>query len=533
MKVLLVQPPIEDFYDTPIRSYPLALALIAGRVRDICDVSILDCRTGVAPQRLASNDFPELAPFYREDRQTPFSLFSRYSRYGMAREAVAERIGSVHPDIVGISSSFAAYSREALDVAAIVKKLDKKIITVVGGTHPTIFPEHVLADKNVDYVIRGEGETPFFELIRDLSSGGFGSLTAVSGLSFRHNGTSHIGAIHVEKEIDTIPARELLPIANYRIGKKPYTFFLTSRGCPFNCAFCGKPPVPYRRRTIGAIEREISAIIALGIEAIDFEDDMLNLDIPFFHTVLDLLAGTGLNLSAMNGLYSKTMDVGTLQKMHSAGFSRLNFSLVDTSRTLNDSQRRQFPENLLDILDWLEGSPFLVEIHFIIGLPGQRPSEVIDTMTFLMGKRVLAGPSIFYLAPGSPYFDDACREDPSGFFKMARSSIMLPVNRLFPRQTTFTFMKLLRFINVAKALIDANPGARSLADLADAGRMKKNPRDRHIFTTLLQKGRFVWFDGHGNEYIDEPQDHGLVAAFLKAMEGKRIKGFRTNNSVSV
>lgn len=533
MKVLLVQPPIEDFYDTAVRTYPLALACIAAKVRDICDVVILDCRTGIRPQPIKNHDFPELEPFYRDDRQTPFSLFRTCSRYGMNAGEIEAAITAEGPDVVGITSSFTAYSREAADVAAIVKRVDARCVTVMGGTHPTVFPGAVLENKDVDYVIRGEGETPFYELIKGLAQGNQEEVSSIPGLSFRRKGVLRIGDIHVEKGIDLIPARDLLPVERYLIGKRPYTFFLTSRGCPFQCAFCGKPPVPYRRRALSAIEKEVSEVLGLGILAIDFEDDMLNLDIPFFRSVLDLVKGRGVTLSAMNGLYSHTLDIGTLVKMYDAGFRRLNFSLVDTSAAVHTSQRRAYPANFLNLLDWLEDSPFLVETHFIIGLPGQTPGEIIDTMIFLMGKRMLPGPSIYYLAPGSPLFEDMRREDPAGLFPATRSSVMFPANPLFPRETTFTFMKLLRFLNVVKALIDANPGACRLDDLADAGRMEKNPRDRHIFSTLLKEKRFIWFDTRGNDYVEEPQDHALTAAFFKEMEGKTIKGFRTNNSVSV
>jgi hypothetical protein len=533
VKVLLVQPPIEDFYDTSIRTYPLGLAYIASRIRDICDVEILDCRTGFGARQPKNNDFPELAPFYRDDRQTPFSLFRRYSRYGMGRKEIGAAIREAGPDVVAIASSFTAYSREAREVAAIAKEVDGGIVTVMGGTHATLFPAHVLGDGSVDYCVRGEGETPFFEFIRALASRNAGRMTSVPGLTFRRDGVLHVGGIHIEENIDLLPARDLLPAGKYRIGKSPYTFFLTSRGCPFQCSFCGKPPVPYRRRTVGAIEKELSEIERMGIAAIDFEDDMLNLDIPFFHRVLDLMKGRGFTLSAMNGLYSHTLDAATLVKMREAGFSRLNFSLVDTSPALHARQRRKYPANFLGLLDWLESSDFLIETHFIVGLPGQTPAEIVDTMVFLMGKRMLPGPSIYYPAPGSPLFDEICGSDPAARFPATRSSVMFQANPLFRRETTFTFMKLLRFMNVVKALIDVSPGASTLSDLARADRLRKNPRDLHIFSSLLEQKRFLWFDTGGNDFVEEPQDAGIVVAFFKAMEGKIIKGFRTSNSVRV
>jgi anaerobic magnesium-protoporphyrin IX monomethyl ester cyclase len=528
MKVLLVQPPVEDFYDTSIRTYPLGLAYIAAGIEGACDVSILDCRTGHRG-RAIKNDFPELAGYYRSDRQTPFSLFTRYSRYGMSAKEISEAIGRTSPDIVGLSSAFAAYSREAAEIAAIVKGIDPHIITVMGGTHPTLFPGHVLSDPHVDYVIRGEGETPFLELVRTLSSGkdpGPGQ----RGLSFCRNERQFIGDIHIEDDIDLLPARHLLTAGKYRIGRKPYTFLLTSRGCPFSCGFCGKPPVPYRRRTLKSIEKEVDEIDRMGIQAIDLEDDMLNLDIAFFQSVLEIMKGRGITLSAMNGLYSQTLDIATLKKMHEAGFTRLNFSLVDTSHAIHAAQRRAYPDNFLKILDWLESSPFLVEAHFIIGLPGQTPAEIIDTLIFLMGKRLLPGPSIYYPAPGSALFDEM-RADPASHFRYCRSSVMFEASPAFPRTTIYTFMKLLRFVNVLKSLIDDAPGASGTGELAALPRMQKDPRSGYIFEALLKEKRFLAFNAGANIFVEEIQDKELVAAFFEAMRGRIIKGYRTQNRI--
>lgn len=532
MKVLLVQPPIEDFYDTPVRTYPLGLTYLASAVEDMCDVSILDLRTGYK-SRKADNIFPELNPFYRDDRKTPFSLFARYSRYGMDVPHIRQAITHRRPDLVGISSSFTAYAHQAMEIAKITKEIDRGIITVMGGTHPTLFPNHVIDHPDIDYVIRGEGETPFCRLIEYLSKKSKVRAPSIPGLAFDHDGRRHVGEISYEEHIDTLPARHLLSPDTYRIGKKPYTFLLTSRGCPFQCEFCGKPPVPYRRRTLQSIEEEIDTIVRMGIKAIDFEDDMLNLDIPFFHSLMDRLEGRELTLSAMNGIYSQNLDIPTLKKMYECGFRRLNFSLVDTSRTVHSLQKRAYPANLLDIMEWLQSSPYLVEAHFIIGLPGQTPAEIIDTMTYLTGKRLLPGPSIYYPAPGSSLFNEVSDGQNENFFPFTRSSVMYQANQSFSRNVTFTFMKLLRAINLMKGLVDANPAATSLSDLIDAEWMINHPRDRHILSTLIREKRFIWFDTRGQDYEEEPQDPDTVRAFFKALKGKTIKGFRTGNVIRI
>jgi hypothetical protein len=132
-------------------------------------------------------------------------------------------------------------------------------------------------------------------------------------------------------------------------------------GDALSCTFCGKPPVPYRKRSLAAIERELAVCVAMGIEAVDFEDDMLNLEKSFFTGVLGLFSHKGLTLSAMNGIYPATIDVPVLQLMHGAGFRRLNFSLVDAQEPVLKSQGRTLPTSFLDLLPWLDSSPFLVE----------------------------------------------------------------------------------------------------------------------------------------------------------------------------
>ncbi len=529
VKILLVQPPVEDFYDTGIRTYPLALLYVATRVRDIADVAILDARTG-GKQHLPDSPFPELTPFYRSDTRTPFSFFGRYYRFGLTVDDMRSAIVRQRPDVVGIASMCSAYEETARETARVAKEVDPNIITVLGGTHATMFPEHLLRDANVDYCIRGEGETPFFELITCLTAGWVPDI--VPGLCWRDGNNLCISAPHIEKDIDLVPDRRLLDATRYRIGRKNYTFLLASRGCPLSCGFCGKPAVPYRRRTIVRIEEEIEECARLGIEAIDFEDDMLNLDAPFFASVLNLLAGRHLTLSAMNGIYPNAVDVPTLQHMYTAGFQRLNFSLVDVAQSVLGRQHRTAHGSFLNLLPYLEGSSFLTEVHFIIGLPGQSPEGLLDVIIFLMEKRILLGPSVFYMAPGSTIYntDEKSNDIP---FSAMRSSFMLPFNPLFPRSVTFTLVKLVRFVNYIKDALDRTEGLTRLSDLLDGGGPTRNQHEASIITHLLRNKTFVCYDAKGQELRPEPVERQLVETFFRKAKGRTVKGYKTGNRLVV
>jgi radical SAM superfamily enzyme YgiQ (UPF0313 family) len=591
MKVLLVQPPIEDFYDTSIRTYPLNLLYMAAKIKDLCDVSVVDLRTGRKRTLSFPDAFQDLAPFYRDDRYTPFSLFRRFYRFGAAKDEIRQIIAKESPSIVAISASYTTYSLEALEVARIAKEVDPAIVTVMGGTHATLFPQHLLRHEFVDYVIRGEGETPFAQLVARLQKGEDLRLMPVDGVSFRSNSHLHISGINVEKEIDLLPDRRAISSETYRINRKEYAFFLTSRGCPFSCSFCGKPPVPYRKRSLASIEQELDDCIDLGIEAIDFEDDMLNLDKSFFTNVLFLARNKELTLSAMNGIYPETVDIPTLELMYTAGFRRLNFSLVDAREAVLRSQARALPKTFLEILPWLESSPFLVETHFIIGLPGQEPEDVLDTLIFLMGKRLLLGPSAFYLAPGSVAFREIVGDAWEPYLKSMRSSALFPANPLFPREASYTLMKIVRFINYVKRVVDGPSDVKALSDLVHApsatlytnlhscGRPSLRPgtpggsEERHpqagtrayqgvgrgerrnapagggypegirmkanwcyegeIVRRLLVDKCFTWYALKEQAFEEEPQDRELVRLFFNKARGLEIKGFKTGSGVKV
>ena len=534
MRVLLVQPPIEDFYHTKIRTYPLQLVYLATRIKDICDVSVIDFRTNVKSRAMSESPFPELENYYRDGIRTPFSMFNKYYRFGAGREEIKKTIADSKPDVVAVSSLFTTYAAEAQEIAEIAKEVSREIITVMGGTHPTVFPELVLKNPDIDYIVRGEGETPLFRLIHFLQKDRKSRIDEIPGVCFKNDDDSmFISSINSEDNIDIIPDRRFLKTENYRIGRKNYTFFLASRGCPFRCSFCGKPPVPYRRRNIESIEKEVEECINLNIQAIDFEDDMLTYDLKYFNSVLDILRGKGMTISAMNGIYAETLNEETLNRMYDAGFRRLNFSLVDISPSVIRRQKRHLPANFLKLLPYLEYSQFLIEIHFIIGLPEQTPEDVIETLIFLMGKRLLSGPSIFYLAPGSPMFDKYLIEDWQKRLKSMRSSCMTEVNSLFPRDTIYTFMKLTRFINFVKNCLDKESSLKKLGDLpALLGTDEEHP-DRHIFNTLLLEKRLIHYDMKKKRFADEPQDKDLISAFFRKADGAVIRGFKTMNSLIV
>jgi radical SAM superfamily enzyme YgiQ (UPF0313 family) len=522
LKVLLVQPPIEDFYTTRVRNYPLGLLYLATKVMDLCDVKVVDLRKGRI-QEASENPFPELSEYFRKESHTPFSLFKTYKRYGLNIKEIERIIMAEDPDVLCVSSLFSAYVREAQEVARCAKEVKEGIVTVLGGHHASALPDHLMKDICVDYVIRGEGETPFLELLTSLIGKGSKRLNEIVGLCMREKGRIHVSdRINYEVEIDMIPERRFIEKEDYRIGKKHYAFMITSRGCPNFCAFCSRMPVPYRERSLKSVGEEIEKLKSQGIEWIDFEDDMLINERKRFLQILRILKGKDFALSAMNGLYIDSLDREVLKEMIDAGFRKVNLSIVDLSPSVLKMQGRKIPANFFEIISWIESSDLNMEIHFIVGLPNQKKEDVLKTVSYLSQRRCLLGPSIYYLSPNNPLVNDVLGEDWVQKTRYMRSSILLPVTKEFSRQSLFTFMKLIRFVNFLKRMVDER---RSDISLLDLGLSRKE--DDEIFKTLVREKRFIAYDTEKKEFFEEKVEREIVEDFFNEMEGKKIKGYKT------
>lgn len=98
------------------------------------------------------------------------------------KKGLTKKLESFEPEIVGISAMTYVYN-SALKIAKYIKDNNPKTYTVLGGSHPTIFPEAVLKNKFIDFVVRGEGEFTTLGLVNSLKNNE--SLRKIEGLTFR------------------------------------------------------------------------------------------------------------------------------------------------------------------------------------------------------------------------------------------------------------------------------------------------------------------------------------------------------------
>jgi tRNA A37 methylthiotransferase MiaB len=468
MKILLIQPPTQDFYQTSIRIQPIGLAYLAASLKkEGHEVEILDCQTEAKKTIPIPAELSYLNDFYPLKDRSPFKLYSGYYHFGMGWEEILKRVENSTADIFGISSSFTPYHREALEIARIIKEWDRKKIVVMGGAHVSCDPGGVLRSPFVDYVILGEGEARLPLLLEQIARGKPKDVEKIDGMGYRDNGEIRINALrNFIQDLDSLPhpARELLDLNRYRLRKKRSTMIITSRGCPHRCAYCSSHLVmgtSFRTRTPEAILREMMMCQKQnGIEVFDIEDDNFTFDQERAKRLMSLIIETfgegKIELSAMNGISFASLDGELLKLMKRAGFHTINLSYVSTDPSTKERMGRPKPAIEFDrILESAERIGLHVISYAILGLPGQTIEEMADTLISLMGKTVVIGPSVYYPTPGTPLFEQCKKEDLLPPSPVQWRSSGFPIEtKEFSRVDLLTLFRLARVINFIKGKMD-------------------------------------------------------------------------------
>jgi radical SAM superfamily enzyme YgiQ (UPF0313 family) len=156
-------------------------------------------------------------------------------------------------DLVGISA-ITSTAPQSYRLADAVRAAGK--IAVLGGTHTSFLPEEGL--EHADFVVRGEGEFAFQELVEAIESGG--GFEKIQNLSYLSD-----GRVVSNPERPKIPNLDVNPIPDYTLieGWKPggVISVATSRGCPFSCTFCSVPGMyghAFRTHSIGRVLEELT-----------------------------------------------------------------------------------------------------------------------------------------------------------------------------------------------------------------------------------------------------------------------------------
>lgn len=380
MNILLIQPPItvkenESLAVTP----PLGLLYLGAVTEQLgYSIKILDTLALGFHFRQAKGDL---------------------IRIGLPIEKIKTEIEKFKPDLVGISCPFSLMDEEMKNIAKTVKEIDSAIPVVVGGAHPSSMPEYVLSSDEIDYVVLGEGELTFKELVSTLEDKA--DPANVSGLMYKRQGeivkTAQRSFI---EDLDSLPfpAWHLISLETYfSIGqahgsqrRDRFMPMVTSRGCPGCCVFCSIHTVwghKWRHRSPENVIKEIEKLqTTYGIKEIHFEDDNLTLSKQRMMSICDSLISRQIDIkwTTPNGVAVNTLDYELMQKMKASGCFQLNFGIEsgDPQVLKGIINKPLNLEKVKTVVGYSKSLGIWSHGFFVIGFPGESIESIQRTIQF-------------------------------------------------------------------------------------------------------------------------------------------------------
>jgi anaerobic magnesium-protoporphyrin IX monomethyl ester cyclase len=325
-------------------------------------------------------------------------------------------VGKISPRLVGITATTPMYAN-AVEVAKRIKDAFPDIVTVLGGPHASAMPEEVLVNSGkIDFVVIGEGEDTFFELVNSVLSNK--PTDAIKGIGFRKQGRVIINQPREYIEnLDLLPhpARHLLPMRLYRPSPLNYRYLpatsvICGRGCPLNCIFCTKHIFGQRLR-LRSPENILGELKELkekyGIREIHFYDDTFTFNKEWTKRLCALIGDMGFSWWC-NGRVDD-IDTDLLKSMKNAGCYRIYFGVESSHReSLQFLKKKTKIEDIVSAFRMSRKCGIESAAFMILGIPGETKEMMRENIRFV--KKIGADHAVFTVLtpyPGTELYEKA------------------------------------------------------------------------------------------------------------------------------
>lgn len=308
--------------------------------------------------------------------------------------ALSQVLAETRPDVVGITCTSAVVG-STLAAAELIKEHAGDVPVVVGGVHPTVRPDDMLASPHVDVAVRGEGVWTMVELARAIDARR--PLEEVDGLSLRRNGrVVHTRDRALESNIDSLPfpARHHVPMERYRMSpdwsmRRPFDLVFTAFGCPYRCIFCAAQSVGggyYRTRSIPNAMQEVDHVIQrYRLRSLLIADDSFVVSKERAHQFCELYSSRGYHKKVPWQVSCRvdTVDLEVLQAMKRAGCFLVSFGVeTGVPRLLATLRKGTTVEQSERAVRLAKEAGLRVRGTFILGIPTETRQESLETIRF-------------------------------------------------------------------------------------------------------------------------------------------------------
>ena len=215
-----------------------------------------------------------------------------------------------------------------------------------------------------------------------------------------------------------LPMHELLPWRDYRMPliKGPFTFIVTSRGCPAGCTYCIKH-VSYqfsvRVRSADNIMKELWKLKNMGLNNIHMYADLFTVNRDQVMELCQRMIDEKINLKWTCNSRVDYVDQEMLAMMGKAGNRLISWGIESGSeQILRHARKGAYPDKAARSLQWARDAGIMNWGYFIIGLPGETEKTIRETIEFAKGLPLDI--ALFHVAapyPGTPFFFEVVKND--------------------------------------------------------------------------------------------------------------------------
>ena len=330
-----------------------------------------------------------------------------------------EELEAFGPEVIGIG--FMSAERQAgREMLGILAARFPEAVLVAGGRHPSCFPQQVL-EWGADFVVVGEGETAFAELIRALENapGSFGEIQGVARLA--PDGRMELRPrLEETADLDIVPAYHLIPYQRFIDMRSAVTgrylkagWLTTSRGCFSRCIYCRDANFGgrLRLRAMDAVEADMELQVGrYDLDSFYIIDDMFAVNerrvLEFCDRFEKLRARSGRHLQYAATARTDTLTKPMVDALARSGCTQLSIGVESGSQRVHDFLcTGKSVDTIVSAFDMLRGTDIDTFINLIVGVPIEEEQDMVLTARLLERiKPTTVGVTFLTAYPGTPLF---------------------------------------------------------------------------------------------------------------------------------
>jgi radical SAM superfamily enzyme YgiQ (UPF0313 family) len=403
MKILFIDPPFHRFMGFYRFYYPLGLAYMSAVLTEKGH----ECLIYDAEQMkgAVSQSWSEASENYRLYMQ------GTEDEHHEVWKELRQVLDKFSPDLVGITM-LSVKVPSAFRAAAVCKTWNPDLPVVTGGDHATVFPEKALQNHDFDIVVRGEGEMTILDVVEHLENGK--RLHGIAGISFREDGEIiHNAPRPLIRDLDSLPfpmIEALMGVGSYR----PVDFgaIMASRGCPYDCTFCGVFNIWSKKARFRAPSHVILEIKYLydkyGTHYFSFRDASFTINRKWVEELCAGMMNLGYDIQWECLTRPDLLDEPMVQLMQQAGCVTIRLGIESGSpELLKKMKKRMDLDEVRKAAVLLNKYQFYWSAYFLFGTPDETPETMQETMAFI---NEIDPPFVtiarFAPIPGTEMYDD-------------------------------------------------------------------------------------------------------------------------------